>query len=155
MPTSPKLRKSQKPKDERRQRVDRDTNRGLDKSQHAKKWYFGSGRVASWNSFIWSGACVQSSHQESLLSCLRARRLRDWLAEWPAGWLAERACCMAAAAAAACMAAQGPTSGSSLLRAHSDRPGSAKGNLSPLIPTPMTRSNCHPSLFSQRWRDES
>lgn len=72
-----------KVKDEGRQRGDRDTNRGSDKSQHAEKQYTaapGSARVASWNSFIWSGASISGSHRESLLSCFWARRSAGWLA---------------------------------------------------------------------------
>lgn len=106
----------------------RDANKEVDKSQHAAL------RPASWNSFIWNGVSFQASRRES-------RRL------------AERA--RGVAAVAACMAAQTLTSGSSLLRAHSDRPNPAKLNLSPLIPAPMAHSNCHPSLCCQRWRDES
>lgn len=71
-----------------RQRRDRDANWGLDKSQHAKQQNtaaLGSVRAASWNSFIWSGASIQGSHQESLPSCLQAWRLAGRLSGQLAG----------------------------------------------------------------------
>lgn len=155
-PTSTLSKERHKLKEERRQRGDRDTKRGLDKSQHAKKWYFaafGSVRQRAGVSFIWSGGlCPKLSPGESpvMFVSMEVERLTGYLlAAWqkePVVWLWQQQ---------QPMAAQTSTSGSSLLGAHSDRPDSAKGNLSSLIPTPMARSNCHPSFFSQRWRDES
>lgn len=120
-----------------------ETQTEVDKSQHAKRSSIAAlGFVKACEvEFFYLEWCIYSSLSPGeSLSCL-------------VGCLAEGACSVAAAAA--CMAAQTLTSGSSLLRAHPDRPDSAKLNLSSLISSPMAHSNCHPSLLCQRWRDES
>ena len=121
-------------------------------------------KAVSWNSFIWNGGlCPRLSPGESpvMFAGVGLERLAGlqlpagWLVGWMAGWQKESVVWLWQQQQQQPMAAQTSTSGSSLLGAHSDRPHSAKENLNPFIPTPVARSNCHPSLLTQRWKYES
>lgn len=141
-------RERHKLKNKERQRGDRDTNWRLDKSQR-EEMILCSPWLCELEFFYleWGPLSQALTGRVSCHVCKHGGWEIGRLASWqkdPVVWLWQQQ--------QQPMAAQTPTSGSCLLGAHSDRPDSAKGNLSPLISTPMACSNCHPSLFSQRWR---